>query len=197
VGIVFIVAGVRNRRGPHRVYIRFARRLCQAGYPVLRYDPPGIGDSPGELNTVIAHKKQVLDCTESVTAAIDCLQTATDVKRVCLIGLFGGPYSGLVAGVAEPRGKFTVLVSLPVQELGDLSESTALDATIDSYFLQGPRLAELVQVFHGPKPLCLGIPRGCSRTHWQIPSPQARQTALGSVPTSTAKGLAQRVGPGG
>jgi len=134
LGVVFVASGVRSRRGPNRMYLRFARRLVEAGYPVLRYDPPGIGDSPGSLDTLLAYKKQFLDCKDSVIRAIDFFQETVGVERVALVGLCGGAYSALMASAAEPRAELLVLASLPIQDVGDLSQEAALDAAIESYF---------------------------------------------------------------
>jgi len=133
VGVIFIASGVRSRRGPSRLYVRFARRLCEVGYPVLRYDPAGIGDSPGAPGTSVFKKKEFLDCTESVVNAIDYLQVAAGVERVAMAGLCGGAYSALTASVAEPRVEFLMLSSLPMQDVGGLSEDWTIDIAVESY----------------------------------------------------------------
>ena len=49
VGINLLDPGIKYRVAPNRLNIKLARRLCQNGYYVLRFDPAGIGDSEGEL----------------------------------------------------------------------------------------------------------------------------------------------------
>jgi pimeloyl-ACP methyl ester carboxylesterase len=44
--IVLSNAGCVNRSGPHRMYVKMARRWAQLGFDVLRVDLSGIGDSP-------------------------------------------------------------------------------------------------------------------------------------------------------
>lgn len=44
--IVLTNAGSVNRSGPHRLYVKMARRWAQLGFDVLRFDLSGIGDSP-------------------------------------------------------------------------------------------------------------------------------------------------------
>jgi alpha-beta hydrolase superfamily lysophospholipase len=44
--IVMANAGCINRQGPHRIYVKMARRWASLGYDVLRIDLSGIGDSP-------------------------------------------------------------------------------------------------------------------------------------------------------
>lgn len=45
-GIVLSNAGCVNRAGPHRMYVKMARRWAELGFDVLRVDLSGIGDSP-------------------------------------------------------------------------------------------------------------------------------------------------------
>jgi alpha-beta hydrolase superfamily lysophospholipase len=44
--IILANAGCVNRSGPHRTYVRMARRWAELGFDVLRVDLSGIGDSP-------------------------------------------------------------------------------------------------------------------------------------------------------
>ncbi len=44
--IVMANAGCVNRHGPHRMYVKMARRWAALGFDVLRMDLSGIGDSP-------------------------------------------------------------------------------------------------------------------------------------------------------
>ena len=46
-GVVIVVGGAQYRVGSHRQFVQMARLLAAAGYPVLRFDFPGMGDSPG------------------------------------------------------------------------------------------------------------------------------------------------------
>lgn len=46
-GVVIVVGGAQYRTGSHRQFVQLARALACAGYPTLRFDMPGMGDSPG------------------------------------------------------------------------------------------------------------------------------------------------------
>jgi hypothetical protein len=46
--VVLANAGCVNRVGPHRTYVKMARRWSELGFEVLRVDLSGIGDSPVE-----------------------------------------------------------------------------------------------------------------------------------------------------
>lgn len=47
-GVVIVTGGVQTRVGSHRGFVDLADRLAAAGYPVLRFDRRGVGDSDGE-----------------------------------------------------------------------------------------------------------------------------------------------------
>src|SRR3546814_1414367 len=46
-GVLIVVGGPQYRAGSHRQFLLIARRLAEQGYPVLRFDHRGIGDSDG------------------------------------------------------------------------------------------------------------------------------------------------------
>src|SRR3954469_21590751 len=47
-GLLMVTGGTQTRIGSHRMYERLAKRLAEAGFPCLRYDRRGVGDSEGE-----------------------------------------------------------------------------------------------------------------------------------------------------
>jgi uncharacterized protein len=80
-GVIVIVGGPQTRVGSHRQFVRLARTLAAAGYPVLRFDVRGMGDSSGDQRT-FEH------ITPDIRAAIDTLQSnCPDVRRIVLWGL--------------------------------------------------------------------------------------------------------------
>ena len=48
VGLLCVTGGSQIRTGPHRMLHRIATQVAAAGYPVLRYDRRGVGDSDGD-----------------------------------------------------------------------------------------------------------------------------------------------------
>jgi exosortase A-associated hydrolase 1 len=46
-GVLMVVGGSQTRIGSHRMYERLAKRLAEAGFPCLRFDRRGVGDSEG------------------------------------------------------------------------------------------------------------------------------------------------------
>ena len=49
IGIIFANAGARGRLGSTFQYPLYARAFTALGYPCLRFDPHGIGDSEGNI----------------------------------------------------------------------------------------------------------------------------------------------------
>lgn len=81
VGIVIIVGGPQTRVGSHRQFVLLSRVLAAAGYPTLRFDVRGMGDSTGG-------KRDFEAVTPDIRAAIDALQTACPgATRIILWGL--------------------------------------------------------------------------------------------------------------
>jgi pimeloyl-ACP methyl ester carboxylesterase len=77
----------------HRALRQLGVRLADAGFPVLRFDYYGCGDSSG--NTEDA---SVLQWSEDISAAILELRRLTGFFQVCMVGLrLGGALATLVA----------------------------------------------------------------------------------------------------
>lgn len=84
VGVVVVVGGPQYRVGSHRQFVLLARCLAQAGYPVLRFDYRGMGDSEGTVQNFDA-------IDDDISAAIGALQAACPhVKQLVLWGLCDG-----------------------------------------------------------------------------------------------------------
>ena len=96
-GIVMTNAGCVNRAGPHRTYVKMARRWAQLGFDVLRIDLSGIGDSP-----VAPGEKENLTYPPS---ALDDLREAAQAlgrERVIIAGLCSGGDYAFQLGARDP-----------------------------------------------------------------------------------------------
>lgn len=80
-GVVIVVGGPQYRAGSHRHFVQLARAVAAAGWPVLRFDARGMGDSSGALHTF----EQI---TPDIGASIEALMLEQpQVRRVVLWGL--------------------------------------------------------------------------------------------------------------
>ena len=80
-GIVIVVGGPQYRIGSHRQFVLLARRLAAEGYPVLRFDYRGMGDSGGEAQSFD-------DTGDDIDAAVGALAAACPgLREVALWGL--------------------------------------------------------------------------------------------------------------
>jgi uncharacterized protein len=90
LGVVIIVGGPQYRAGSHRQFVMLARSLCEAGFPVFRFDCRGMGDSEGS-------QRDFEHIDDDVRAAVDALQRAVPgVERVALWGLCDGASAALL-----------------------------------------------------------------------------------------------------
>ena len=81
IGIVFVVGGPQYRIGSHRQFLLLARKFAHEGYPVLRFDYRGMGESGGTVRTFE-------NINEDIKAVVDCLKSEiSGLEKVVLWGL--------------------------------------------------------------------------------------------------------------
>ena len=86
-GILIFTAGLDHRVGPKRLYVALARGLAAAGYPVLRFDGPGVGDSSNPSHVLTPDS--TWDAVPAEAAATVLRQLA-GVQSLVVLGLCGG-----------------------------------------------------------------------------------------------------------
>ncbi len=119
VGVVVVVGGPQYRAGSHRQFVALARRLAAGGFPVLRFDHRGMGDSPGDLPG-FEHLEA------DIGAAIDALlQAVPALQRVVLWGLCDGASAALLSqhGRADPRVAGLCLLNPWVRSVASLAKT--------------------------------------------------------------------------
>lgn len=80
-GVLVVVGGPQTRVGSHRQFLLLSRALAEAGYPVMRFDYRGMGDSTGKF-------RNFETINEDIAAAIDAFQAnCAQVERIVLWGL--------------------------------------------------------------------------------------------------------------
>jgi uncharacterized protein len=81
VGVVIVVGGPQYRVGSHRQFTLLARDLANAGFPCLRFDHRGMGDSAGD-------SRSFEELQDDISVAIDALfHAVSGLRHVVLWGL--------------------------------------------------------------------------------------------------------------
>ncbi len=78
-GLLIVSGGNEIRIGAHRGMARLAQRVAAAGYPVMRYDRRGIGDSEGD-------NRGFRESAEDIAAAAQTFRQALPVERIVGFG---------------------------------------------------------------------------------------------------------------
>lgn len=107
VGVVIVVGGPQYRAGSHRQFVLLSRALAAAGYPTLRFDMRGMGDSDGAARGFEA----VSDDIGAAIGALFAMQPA--LRRVALWGLCDGASAALLYlhDTGDPRVAGVCLVN--------------------------------------------------------------------------------------
>lgn len=97
IAVVIVVGGPQYRVGSHRQFVHLGRSLARRGYPVLRFDYRGMGDSEGD--------RQTFEDTESdLRAAIDAVCAACPgIRRVVVWGLCDAASAALMFASHDSR----------------------------------------------------------------------------------------------
>lgn len=117
-GIIILSPGIKSRVAPHRLYLKMAKKYCEMGFTVLRFDFYGLGDSEGEVD---AHfmadlygSIQVGRYEEDTKSAMDWMSEKYGVNDFILSGLCGGAITGLFAGSNDDRVIGLLGLGIPV-----------------------------------------------------------------------------------
>ncbi len=125
VGVVVVVGGPQTRVGSHRQFFLLARELAAAGYPCLRFDYRGMGDSEGEV-------RDFEQIDSDIRAAIDCLcREQPSIERVVLWGLCDGASAAVFYASSDSRVAGLALLNPWVR-----TEAGAAAALITNYYGQ-------------------------------------------------------------
>lgn len=99
VGFVMLNAGVIHRIGPHRFNVKLARHLASLGWPSLRFDLAGQGDSDNAPQAQPFDRQIIAD----LRAAMDHLERTTGLKRFVIAGICSGAHRGLAVAQEDER----------------------------------------------------------------------------------------------
>ena len=103
--VLIVVGGPQYRTGSHRQFVLLAREFASHGYPVLRFDYRGMGDSEGAPRNF----EQV---DEDIRAAIDHLfESVPSVRDVVIFGLCDGASAAMFYAHKDARVSGLALVN--------------------------------------------------------------------------------------
>ncbi len=103
--VVVVVGGPQYRIGSHRQFLLLARAVAEAGFPVLRFDYRGMGDSEGDF-------RGFEDAGEDIRQALEAFSEAMpEVRRFVLWGLCDGASAILFYAAGDPRVERVVLLN--------------------------------------------------------------------------------------
>ena len=97
--IILLGAGLVHHVGPHRLYVKLARRLASEGFVVLRFDFSGIGDSGAPRDDQSLDEIAVVETRE----AMDWLHDTRNVHRFVLMAICSGAGFSFRTACADPR----------------------------------------------------------------------------------------------
>ena len=96
VGVVIVVGGPQTRVGAHRQFVTLARALAAAGYPCLRFDYTGMGDSAGAMPDFEAAGPDIARACEALRAELPAC------RKIVLWGLCDGATAAILHAAANP-----------------------------------------------------------------------------------------------
>ena len=104
-GVVMLAAGESCRTS--LFYVSLARTLARAGWPVLRFDPRGVGDSDGDVGcrtlAEAFRKIQAGRFVPDALAAVSFMERELGVGTSVLTGLCGGAITAVYAAARDSR----------------------------------------------------------------------------------------------
>lgn len=119
--VLLLNAGLVYRVGPSRLYVRFARRFAGEGFPALRLDLSGIGDSPPRSDRMQFDASAPLETSQ----VMDWMAERLGIRRFLLLGICSGGRAGFRAALEDHRVAGVALLnprSLGPEEHNDLRE---------------------------------------------------------------------------
>jgi exosortase A-associated hydrolase 1/exosortase A-associated hydrolase 2 len=130
LGLIIVVGGPQVRTGAHRLFTQLARHAADAGFPSLRFDLRGMGDSTGTATPFDNNSPEL-------SAAIDALiERCPSVQRVALLGLCDGASSALLYSEQQDARVAGLLLLNPWAHSANLAAQTRLRHHYPRRFLE-------------------------------------------------------------
>jgi pimeloyl-ACP methyl ester carboxylesterase len=135
---VYLPGIVLGALAVHRLGLKVADRLAEAGYATCIFDPPGIGESEGdfpagtheEVTNWVAERGQVRGTLD----VVDWMRTNLGVERVALIGHCGGALTAIDCVADHEAVTGAMLISPPPLRLEKGKQEIERPEVADEYF---------------------------------------------------------------
>lgn len=124
-GVLIVTGGPQYRIGSHRQFVLLARALAAQGWPVLRFDLRGMGDSEGSARDYRAAGPDIAGALAQFFDAVPSL------REVALWGLCDGATAAACHAPRDARVQALVLLNPWVRSSAGLAR-----ATLRHYYLQ-------------------------------------------------------------
>jgi len=98
-GVLILHSGMHHHVGPFRLHVVMARRIAACGYPVLRFDVAGMGDSSSRKDTEYDVDRTITD----IRHAMDELTSRKGTRHFILMGLCTGANNAHKVAVVDDR----------------------------------------------------------------------------------------------
>ncbi len=112
----------------YRSIRHFAEEACRAGFPVLRFDYDGTGDSAGHDQ----EPERVTAWLDSIHAAAEELKRTAGVQRLCLLGIRLGATLAVTAAAARDDMEAVIAIAPVVSGKAYVRELKLLSRAIDA-----------------------------------------------------------------
>lgn len=97
LGVVLLTGGNYTRSHRNRMWVRTARALAERGFPSIRLDYHGVGDSTGKISFDLE-----IPFDQDALAAASFLQRAAGVPRLAMVATCFGGRTALAAAARHP-----------------------------------------------------------------------------------------------
>lgn len=104
---ILLNAGLIHRIGPNRINVQIARRLAASGFPALRLDLAGIGDSENRTDDLSLKDGIVSDARE----AMDFMAREEGARQFIVMGICSGANNSLRIAASDAR----VIGAVPIE----------------------------------------------------------------------------------